>query len=95
MGFVDSRLFAKVERLAQQLNQAQFDSHIGICTFLNQTVRQERTPQFSIPLASMVSAVDASMVTVSFCPGFGGSGEILRDFMVTISSEVPTRRRLV
>lgn len=87
---VDLRLLAKIEFLGQQLDQAQFDSYVGICTFLNQAVSHERTPQVSIPLTSMILEVCAETVTVSFCPGFGGSGEISREFMVTGSLESPT-----
>lgn len=37
---VNSRLLAKIKRFGQQLYQTQFDSNIGVCTFLNKAVSQ-------------------------------------------------------
>ena len=87
---VDARLLAYVERLGQEFNQTHLDGNIGIGTFLNQVVRQHYKPQ-SHDLTSMGSEVYALMVTVTCWPGLGGSGEISRDLMVTVSSGSPTR----
>ena len=84
------RLLAKIKRLSQNFDQAQFNGNIDICAFLNQTVNQECTPQFAGLLTSMVSEVSASMVTVNCCPGLGGSGETLRELIVTTSLGSPT-----
>ena len=87
---LDVRLLAYVESLGQQLDQTHLDGNIGIGTFLSQAVRHHYKPQ-SPELTSMGSEVYALMVTVTCWPGLGGSGEISRDLMVTMSSGSPTR----